>query len=412
MFVDVPMHLLFLGITKTVMNDISDWLKSKLNHNSFFKMSIGILEKIQDLQVQWCRVLPYSKTKFGGWVSENYLGFSRISKWFYSLLHFLPEDNKHIGPTTDHHKWSRKECYDWLNTRDLDSFGTFKELKERVLLFKNTSNGTEISVKNSIVLADALLLIQAYNQMISYLMKTEYDEKDCLRVEIIIINFLHNYAKFTSTSDSNKLPSWASHYNFLSLLNVPNQVKMFGPLRLIWEGGTIGEGYLRKVKAELNTGLRKCWQIWLIEHLLTNHSYEQILLETAVRISPNMIFREKVCSLCKVYQSATVASTIVHIGTPFSGIMASANNFFICFCLQKKIHCMKIVIVDHTATVNGMKYYHLIVDHSEIFEIDYLETFQIIGTMFLPKLTAEGYQPTQVDNIHRFCYVYSDWSTS
>jgi hypothetical protein len=52
---------------------------------------------------------------------------------------------------------------------------------------------------------------------------------------------------------------------------------------------------------------------------------------------------------------------------------------------------MKIIIVDHTETVNGMKYFHLFVDHSEIFEIDYLETFQIVGTMFLPKLTADGY---------------------
>jgi hypothetical protein len=196
------------------------------------------------------------------------------------------------------------------------------------------------------------------------------------------------------------------------LLNIPNQVRRFGPLRLIWEGGTIGEGYLRKVKAELNTGLRKCWQIWLIEHLLINHSYEQILLEQTVRISPNTLFREKVCSLCKVYQSATVASAIQHIGTPFSGIMDASNNFYICFRLQKKIHYMKIIIFDHTDTVNGMKYFHLYVDHSEFFEIDYLETFQIVGTMFLPMLTAEGYQQTQVENIHRYCYVNSDWITS
>jgi hypothetical protein len=187
---------------------------------------------------------------------------------------------------------------------------------------------------------------------------------------------------------------------------------MFGPLRLIWEGGTIGEGYLRKVKAELNTGLRKCWQIWLIEHLLINHSYEQILLEPTVSICPKTIFREKLSSLCKVYPSQTVASTIQHVGVPFSGIMDCSRNFYICFRLLKKIHCMKIVVVDHTATVNGMKYYHLFVDHSEIFEIEYLETFQIIGTLFLPILTAEGYQYTQRENVHRYCYVNSDWTTS
>ena len=34
----------------------------------------------------------------------------------------------------------------------------------------------------------------------------------------------------------NEKPTWLSKGNFLSLLNLPNTIKKFGPLRLYWDG--------------------------------------------------------------------------------------------------------------------------------------------------------------------------------
>ena len=43
-------------------------------------------------------------------------------------------------------------------------------------------------------------------------------------------------------------PIWISRSNLLSLLNLPEQMRFFGPLRLYWEGGWKGEGIIQEIK--------------------------------------------------------------------------------------------------------------------------------------------------------------------
>ena len=57
-----------------------------------------------------------------------------------------------------------------------------------------------------------------------------------------------------SESDNNmkrKKLYWLSHYNFMSLLNLPEAMKMYGPLTNLWEGANQGEGYLRYAKPKI-----------------------------------------------------------------------------------------------------------------------------------------------------------------
>ncbi len=58
-----------------------------------------MLEAVQQLQLDWCKVLPYKGGKLGGWVLENYLGFFRVSVWFYSTLSIIASDPSLIIPT-------------------------------------------------------------------------------------------------------------------------------------------------------------------------------------------------------------------------------------------------------------------------------------------------------------------------
>ena len=48
---------------------------------------------------------------------------------------------------------------------------------------------------------------------------------------------------------------WGKKGNFLSLLNLPDQIKRFGPIRWYWEG--ICEAYIQEVKPHLTQNLRK-----------------------------------------------------------------------------------------------------------------------------------------------------------
>ena len=46
-----------------------------------------------------------------------------------------------------------------------------------------------------------------------------------------------------------KKPIWISTYSMLNLLNLPLIMETFGPLRNYWEGSIMGEGILKRVKA-------------------------------------------------------------------------------------------------------------------------------------------------------------------
>jgi hypothetical protein len=71
--VDVPMHLLFLGIVKTVTRKIQAWCKVRGTQSAFVRSVKGLLKCIKKFNLDWCKTIEYSGGKLGGWVSENYL---------------------------------------------------------------------------------------------------------------------------------------------------------------------------------------------------------------------------------------------------------------------------------------------------------------------------------------------------
>jgi hypothetical protein len=64
------------------------------------------------------------------------------------------------------------------------------------------------------------------------------------------------------------MPSWISCYNFLCLLNIPRVVRKYGPMRNLWEGGPVGEGFLRFVKPVMTQGFRCSWETSIMKTLL------------------------------------------------------------------------------------------------------------------------------------------------
>jgi hypothetical protein len=62
----------------------------------------------------------------------------------------------------------------------------------------------------------------------------------------------------------------------MSLLNLPNQLRNYGSMRYIWEGGMNGEGFLRLAKPEIKRGLNRNWPKWLIDHLLLDKTCQDL----------------------------------------------------------------------------------------------------------------------------------------
>ncbi len=62
-------------------------------------MSNGVLEAVGKLHLNWCVAIAFNGSKFGGWVSENYLALARLAEWFFSLLPFLTPGPPYRDPT-------------------------------------------------------------------------------------------------------------------------------------------------------------------------------------------------------------------------------------------------------------------------------------------------------------------------
>jgi hypothetical protein len=132
---DVPIHLIFLGVVKATVNMIKDWIKIRGHNQGYQKYANQALTGFPF--VQWCVVNSFSGEKLGGWVSENYLAFSRLLKWFYcNCGNMFAERNPYSDPPGDHKRWLKALCIKWLEARgvDLDTFiNTNTDLPEMLL---------------------------------------------------------------------------------------------------------------------------------------------------------------------------------------------------------------------------------------------------------------------------------------
>ena len=280
--VDVIMHLLFLGVWSTLVAQGAEWLRLKQMESSFILYAEGLLEKIQALNLSYCRVLGYKKGKLGGWVSENYLGFSRVGGWFYG--HFgstkkTAERQPYKEPNKPQEKWTKKENEAWLAARRLPRKGNAKELSAEVAKLLASEGGPPEVVE--IEGGGCELFLAAVNgflRLVSVVMQDFMNEELLLEMEFRVKVFLTLFEDFDSKMRAPKdKPKAVTTYNFFSLLNLPVSAGLLGPLRNVWEGGPKGEGYLQQIKGALNSGLRPGWEMKVMNTIYRNIGLSNVL---------------------------------------------------------------------------------------------------------------------------------------
>ena len=117
--IDVPMHLLFLGVVKTCIRTVQSWCTLRGKSNELTGHLNLLLDPIQQLSLSWMPVIPYSGGKLGGWISENYVALAKISPWFYSQITSIGKDFEYVEPTGAQKTWNRDQNFSWLRARDL-----------------------------------------------------------------------------------------------------------------------------------------------------------------------------------------------------------------------------------------------------------------------------------------------------
>lgn len=401
---DVPMHLLMLGVVKSVMLRIGVWLRSKSNFSYFCTKVDGVLGHIKSMNVEWCKILEFPKTdKFGGWVSENFASMARIGNWFYSMIKYLPEENNYEDPITHYSTWSRQQCDKWLFVRGKNKVGKIAELKTKIGEYFEADKVPTIIVKDTIRQEDILQLMEYTCLMIKTVMTPHIKISDIKYLEALIRGFLIYYDKTDMQQSKDSKPAWITQSNPLSLLNLPDVMRKYGSVRNIWEGGTDGEAYLKNVKYQLKAGLVNDWQTWCITNLLRNDIFGSWKdNDSSCEQSITITIRKE----CKVYCGKTKAINSMNSGRPFSAIFLH-DKYYVCYRDNGNITGAEIIISNNAVDLNNVVYFHIEFGN-EIKKMCDNET-GFVGVLFLPKLTANGYPNTKQED-SEYCMVKSDWS--
>ena len=184
--IDTPMHQLFQGVVKSIMEKTMSWLTKKNNahYKAFGDFVNFTLLQIHKLNIDWCRMEKLMRGRsytLGGWQAEQYVAFTRCSIVIYSAITDIV-GNDEVG--IDEH-----EC-----------------------------------------------MIQAMLCFISRLMSNVPIDSDIqmhyIKLFLSACDAFENKAYVMNGDDH----MWFSKGNFLSLLNLPSQISKFGSVRLFWEG--------------------------------------------------------------------------------------------------------------------------------------------------------------------------------
>jgi hypothetical protein len=278
------MHLLFLGLVSTTVIMVQDWagIRNKATHLQ--KTLEQLTLKIENKHFSWCRVSAYRGKKLGGWFLDAYLGFARLLPWMYSIL--LSDEFKtappYEAPTKPQKNWTRAENSSWLGAHGLSRNGKAKDLSQRVQ--HHMRLGTAVPEAASDGAEDEILLVMvSLWTMISFIMgmveSSNTAENVSARLIRIFLTHFYDFDRKMRPVGLDKKPAWLSHYNFMSLLNLPSQIADLGPVQNRWEGGIHGERFIQRVKPQIKSVNLKNFPKNLLTNLLRQR--ELLLLKSS-----------------------------------------------------------------------------------------------------------------------------------
>ena len=355
-YIDAIMHLIFYGTGGSSIGDITKFLKLKKKHASFISKVNELTDEITNMRLSWCKLLPYKNGTFGAWVAENWIAYLRICKWIYSSIHIITDDEKYVPPTTAQDKWTKKQNVEWLKVRGLLCDGSAKELKEKVHEYINDVDGTP-SVLPPIggSINNISNLVTTMARMISLVMTKEVTPSILIEVDVGIKIYLSMVHKFDIALNGtiNRKLTWVQKSNYLSLLNLPNQMKMYGPMRCYWEGGYRGEGLIQELKSIINQGLVKNWQKNTLKRFFNLRTLSLLNKETKNGDS-NDTEKESQYKDFKRYGTISNIIDVMQNNKPLS-IMESKKNYFLVAIDSKS--AIQIVIKNYSNTICHMDYF-------------------------------------------------------
>jgi len=429
--IDVAMHLIFLGVVKTVMQQIHDWMITRNKGTRFVQFADTVFDTIEQLKLSWCRITSYKNGNFGGWISENYVAAAKLMCWFYAGIGQIAADPVFDEPDIELKYWRKTHHYAWLKIRGLDTTGTACELKHRVEKYLKQRGGPpDIPEPAGGPVQNVLNTVSALRSMISRLMIREVTEASLNDLERHIKIFLNAYEVFDrGIRKKDVIPTWVSSYNFCCLLNYPNVIREFGPIRNLWEGGGMGEKVLRLVKPNWY-GFRKNWQVNKLDQVLRKMSMIKMSGKTKTTAIDN--FEDKLTDdhgylsdsssdehdcithddgfsgLAKVYKNKEEVFRMYQTGSPLSVLQLNCGRFHI---LCKNDITVQVEQKDYVETICGSSYHKwTLVENSRCIQSINLERDVKHCCLLLPKLSPLRNATTNGSEYQLYTLIDSDWN--
>ena len=353
-FIDCVMHQLFHGVCPSVIEIIDDILAQAKKKTSAHDYANSPLHSISKLRLDYCKIRLLPNTL---WLAEDSLGFSRIMPYVYGDI------------------------------------------------FSN------IQLENSVVTLNILKLVNALYVMIALLMTPRYIHSDFIEMHIkIFLNCCH--ALCTCTQDTSISEFWETKYNFISLLNLPQQIADFGSLRFYWEGNR--ERFIQSVKKVLDS-LRKT-QTYLqskltLLHKLTTLEWMQHRLENIQTFNEAMPDEHAKVhyNLFHTHDSIDAIMSRFSRGDVISGFFLPNTPREVHVAFKKGRHEIEFLSFGFTAqllavSVCGLHYckFHLIEAQPIQATKHTIRSMTMVGALMLPYISSN-------DFINQYTIVYSDW---
>ena len=285
--IDTPMHQLFQGVVKSIMELTMSWLTKKdtSHYKAFGDFVNSLLEDIHELNLDWCRMEKFMRGRnytLGGWQAEQYVAFARCIVVVYSGIRDVVGDDE-VG--IDEH-----ECLTQSLLCFISRFLCVDDINESVLL--------------------------------TY-----------IKIFLSACDAFENKAYIMNNDDA----IWYSKGNFLSLLNLPSQVATFGGLRLYWEGSR--ERSIQQIKPFLsNVRHTSSYFKTKVTHMYINETLDTMIKQindcgAHEHDQSNCSTNERYSSF-RTYKASDDIEELILSGNVISAIYLSYNDhtqqFYIC----------------------------------------------------------------------------------
>ncbi len=413
--VDVVMHLLFLGVVRCTLELVQEWSKIRGKNAAFQRYLEGTLDSIQNIGLDWCRCMPYKSGKFGGWVSENYVGACRLLTWMYSSVDEIAPDVSFDEPTITQDKWTKQQNSTWLSIRGLPNSGSAKEVSDRVRQYKNQPQGApEILPPSGGSIQMLTATLQNLKAMTARIMAASVTPAAIDDVDKHIKKFLTSFHKFDrAMRKTDEKPTWITSYNFICLTNIPKVMRRFGPVRNLWEGGDQGEKIIRVVKP-LWFGFRKNWEVNLLTNTLnimaidrvlhtTTRTHNKALIDAAEQQKCNTIGMKK--KMVHKYISLEQITENYNNRKPLSVVQLCEGRFG-CIIRNRNLF-VELYCGSHAQFLGGSWYHNWTISGNAV-QCETLHTSNILHyCLLLPKLTSNGMPSSEEEPI--YMAITSEW---